>query len=174
VIEIFWFVLPGVIAAGMTLALTPLVALLAVRVGAVDVPDHRKVHRTPVPRMGGLAVVASSAAALACAPLLSAGRWELPAHLAEGIGYGVLPILLISIADDIRSVRASHKLLTHILGAIIAVMLGISLDDVVHIFGSEIYIGWMAGPLSVLWIVGVTNAFNLIDGLDGLLPAWRR
>ena len=166
--EIIWFVLPGVAAAVITLALTPAIARLAIRVGAVDIPDGRKVHRRPVPRMGGLAVVTSIATVLAWAPLLSAGRWQLPPHLAESIGWGMLPILLISIADDIRSVRPLYKLLAHALGAVIAVILGITLGPAVHIFGSEVYIGWMAGPLSVLWIVGVTNAFNLIDGLDGL------
>jgi UDP-GlcNAc:undecaprenyl-phosphate GlcNAc-1-phosphate transferase len=168
VTEITWFVLPGVAAAVITLALTPAIARLAVRVGAVDIPDGRKVHRRPVPRMGGLAVVTSIATVLAWAPLLSAGRWQLPPHLAESIGWGMLPILLISIADDIRSVRPRYKLLAHVLGAVIAVILGIALGPAVHIFGSEVYIGWTAGPLSVLWIVGVTNAFNLIDGLDGL------
>ena len=166
--DIFWFILPALVAAALASALTPLVARLAVRVGAMDIPDARKVHDRPIPRLGGLAVVASIALVFGGAQWLSAGRWELPPHLATGLGLGVLPILLVSICDDIRSVGARRKLIAHTLGAVIAVALGISLGPVVHLFGVPIEIGWMAWPLSVLWIVGVTNAFNLIDGLDGL------
>ena len=164
----FWVALPSVAAAAMTLALAPLVARLAVAVGAIDFPNDRKVHRTPVPRLGGVAVVASIGTAFAFAPWLSAGRWQLPGYLASGIGLGVLPILVVSIIDDVRSVHAWTKFAAHTLGAASAVFLGISLAPVVHLFGTEIHIGWMAGPLSILWIVGITNAFNLIDGLDGL------
>ncbi len=166
--DIFWFILPALAAAALAFGFTPLVARLAVRVGAMDIPDARKVHDRPIPRLGGLAVVASIALVFGGAQWLSAGRWELPLHLATGLGLGVLPILLVSICDDIRSVGARRKLMAHTLGAVIAVALGISLGPVVHLFGVPIEIGWMAWPLSVLWIVGVTNAFNLIDGLDGL------
>ena len=92
----------------------------------------------------------------------------MPSHLVTGVGIGVLPILLVSIIDDIRSVRARTKFLAHMLGAAIAVGLGISLSPEVHVLGSALNIGWIAAPLSLLWIVGVTNAFNIIDGLDGL------
>jgi UDP-GlcNAc:undecaprenyl-phosphate/decaprenyl-phosphate GlcNAc-1-phosphate transferase len=165
---LLWFILPGVSAALMSLLLTPLVARLAVRVGAVDMPGERKVHTTPVPRLGGLAVVASIAMTFVGATFLSGGVWQLPSHLAWGLGLGVLPILFVSIADDIRSVPAQWKLAAHTAGALIAVGLGISLSPVVHLFGFPLQIGWIAGPLSVVWIVGVTNAFNIIDGLDGL------
>jgi UDP-GlcNAc:undecaprenyl-phosphate GlcNAc-1-phosphate transferase len=167
-LDILWFVLPGVAAGAVAAALTPLVGRIALVVGAVDMPGERKVHTAPVPRLGGLAVVTAIAMAFAGAPWLSAGRWHLPAHLAAGIGFGVLPILFVSILDDIKSVGASTKMLAHLLGAGIAVSLGISLAPVVHLFGTPIHVGWLAWPISVAWIVGVTNAFNIIDGLDGL------
>ncbi len=167
-IDVFWFVLPAMAAAALASGLTPLVARLAVRVGALDIPDARKVHDRPIPRLGGLAVVASIAIVFAGARWFSGGRWALPSHLAAAIGFGILPILLVSIVDDIRSVAARRKFVAHALGAVIAVTLGVSLGPLVHLFGVPIEIGWLAWPLSVLWIVGVTNAFNLIDGLDGL------
>jgi len=166
--EVLWFVLPGLVAAGLALGLTPLMARVAVWVGAMDIPDARKVHNRPIPRLGGLAVVSSIAVVFGAAPWLSAGHWALPPYLARALGIGVLPILLVSIGDDIRRVSARRKLAAHVLGAVSAVALGISLAPVVHLFGVPIEIGWFAVPLSVLWIVGVTNAFNLIDGLDGL------
>ncbi len=167
-IDAFWFALPGAVAGGLAFALAPLAARLAVRVGAIDAPGARKVHMRPMPRLGGLAVVASVAVVFTCVRWLSGERWQLPPHLAQGLGAGVLPVLLVSIVDDIASVEPRRKLLAHLLGAIVAVSLGVSLGPVVHLFGAPIHIGWMAGPLSVAWIVGVTNAFNLIDGLDGL------
>jgi UDP-GlcNAc:undecaprenyl-phosphate GlcNAc-1-phosphate transferase len=151
----------------LSLVLTPLVGRIAVAVGAVDLPGHRKIHTSPIPRLGGLSVVTSIVVVLVAAPLLSR-EWQLPPHLATGLAMGVLPVFLISLWDDISSVRAPLKLLAHGLGAVVAVGFGISLAPVVHLFGSPIHIGVLAAPLSVLWIIGVTNAFNMIDGLDGL------
>jgi UDP-GlcNAc:undecaprenyl-phosphate/decaprenyl-phosphate GlcNAc-1-phosphate transferase len=163
-----WFVLPGLVAAALAFALTPLVARLAVILGAVDMPGERKVHTTPIPRLGGLAVVAAIVVTFAAARFLSRGHWQLPPQLVLGMASGILPILAISVIDDIRGVAARWKFIAHVLGAFLAVSQGITLAPVVHLFGSPLYIGWIAAPLSVAWIVGVTNAFNIIDGLDGL------
>jgi UDP-GlcNAc:undecaprenyl-phosphate GlcNAc-1-phosphate transferase len=163
-----WIALPAITAALLSATLTPVVARIANAIGAVDMPGNRKIHTIPIPRLGGLAVVVSIVATFVGAPLLSGGRWQLPLHLASGLAIGLLPVFLISVADDVRSVSARYKLLAHVLGAVIAVSLGISLGPVVHLFGTPIHIGLFAAPLSVLWIVGVTNAFNIIDGLDGL------
>src|SRR4029079_15809784 len=65
-------------------------------------------------------------------------------------------------------VTAGRKLLVHILGASMAVENGVALNNVVHLFDVEFFLGVWALPLSVMWLVGVTNAFNVIDGLDGL------
>src|ERR1700687_2719891 len=165
---LFWYALPALVAAVVSFALTPLVARFAVRIGAVDMPGERKVHTTPIPRLGGLAVVASIALVLLGSGWLSGGLWRLASSLAPGLGLGGLPVLAVSLLDDIRSIGARKKLLVHTLGAIIAVGFGISLGPVVHLFGTPIHIGVLAAPLSVLWIVCVTNAFNMIDGLGGL------
>jgi UDP-GlcNAc:undecaprenyl-phosphate GlcNAc-1-phosphate transferase len=81
---------------------------------------------------------------------------------------GFLPVLWIAVRDDLRPVRPLAKLLYQAVGASIAVGFGIGLPGIVHLFGMPVHLGWAAAPLSVAWIVGVTNAFNLIDGLDGL------
>lgn len=150
------------------MVLAPVMAKVAIRVGAVDNPGERKIHQTPMPRLGGLAVVISIAAVLGAAALLRGSWWQLPAELAPGLTFGVLPILLISIVDDIKPVLARRKFLAHLVGAVVAVASGVTLEPVVHLFGSPIHIGIIAAPLSVLWLVGITNAFNIIDGLDGL------
>jgi UDP-GlcNAc:undecaprenyl-phosphate GlcNAc-1-phosphate transferase len=166
--HLVWMTVPATAAAVLSLALTPLVARFAVAIGAVDLPGHRKIHIAPIPRLGGLAVVTSISVVILGAPMLSGGEWQLPSRLAIGLAIGVLPVFLISLVDDIKPVRASYKLLAHTIGAVVAVTFGISFGPVVHLFGNPIHIGLVAAPLSVLWIVGVTNAFNVIDGLDGL------
>jgi len=165
------FLLPAALAALLSLALTPVVRALALRIGAVDLPSARKIHRLPVPAMGGLAVVASGTIVLA-------GRYAYgvppvnpqwaSASVNLGLLLGLLPILGMSVWDDIRPLGAWPKLLGQSVGAALAISLGIVLDPTVHLFEAPVHIGAFAVPLSFLWLVGVTNAFNIIDGLDGL------
>jgi UDP-GlcNAc:undecaprenyl-phosphate GlcNAc-1-phosphate transferase len=159
-------VLPAAAAAVLAFALSPITARLAVLVGAIDVPSRRKTHAQPTPRLGGLAVVGAVAAVWAVV------IWQfgvsLPRDLSIGLLVGGLPILIVSLIDDMRGVSAGIKLLIHILGASMAVANGVALGDVVHLFNIDIHLGVWAMPLSVMWLVGVTNAFNVIDGLDGL------
>lgn len=166
--NLFWFVLPAVTAGALAFALTPLTAWFARRVGAVDLPGERKVHSAPIPRLGGLAVVASVASVLTASFFFSARPWQIPVQLLPGFALGILPIIGVSLIDDVRGVGHGKKFLFHGLGAATAVALGVSLAPTVHLFGTPIHIGVLALPLSFLWIVGVTNAFNIIDGLDGL------
>lgn len=166
---LFLFLLPALTAAALSFALTPVARRLAFRVGAVDEPGPRKIHEKPIPRLGGLAVVASIALVLGamCAFSLP-GRQSLPMDICAGLGLGVLPILLVSAWDDIHSLPAFPRLAAQFLGAAIAVASGIRLGPEVHLFGQVVPLGFWAIPVSMVWIVGVSNAFNLVDGLDGL------
>jgi UDP-GlcNAc:undecaprenyl-phosphate GlcNAc-1-phosphate transferase len=157
--------IPALLALALTFTLTPLVSRLAILVGAVDMPGRRKVHDRPIPRLGGLAVVLSIAVVWLAVDFMQGN--VLPAELMRGISLGVLPLLAVSIVDDVRGARAFYKLLAHLLAATIAVSSGVTLGAEVHLFG-PIHLGMLAAPLSILWLVGITNAFNLIDGLDGL------
>src|SRR5262245_37158563 len=162
------YAIPPLAAAALAFVLSPLVARLAVVVGAIDMPGERKIHHRPIPRLGGVAVVAAVAIVWFVSWYSNGMRLRIPRELAWGVGLGILPVLLVSVIDDIRTMKAVPKFLAHILGASFAVWWGVSLQSDVHLLGSSIHIGFVAAPLSVLWIVGVTNAFNIIDGLDGL------
>lgn len=156
-------------AALAAYALTPFAAWVALKTGAIDQPGVRKIHQAPIPRLGGIAVILSIALTLLA--MLGAGlvsTSDLPWRFLLGLSLGILPVLLISIADDIRSVPPLVKFAAHGIGAAIAVSFGLRLNDTVHLFGEPTNIALVAIPLSWLWIVGVTNAFNLADGLDGL------
>ena len=152
----------------LALVLTPVVARFAVMIGAIDMPATRKIHVRPIPRLGGLAVVSAIAIVWIAARWIVHGPWQLPPELVFAVGVGVLPVLVVSLVDDIRSMPAGLKFIAHVVGAVIAVAVGARLGSDVHLFGATIHIGFLTYPLSVLWIVGVTNAFNIIDGLDGL------
>jgi len=130
-------------------------------VGALDYPDQRKVHNGTMPRMGGLAVYL----AFVLAVLLFR---ELTTQVL-GLLAGATVILLLGIADDIRGLSARVKLAGQILAALVIVQFGIQVHYITNPLNGDIFIlGFLSIPLTVFWIVAVTNAVNLIDGLDGL------
>jgi len=147
----------------ITVGLTPLVRELALKVGAVDQPSPRKIHQAATPLLGGVAVYLAFLIAL----LANARGMVDPLIVTEGI-LGVLiggtMLFLVGIRDDIREVPALTKLLVQVAAAGIVVWSGKLLTLFPH--------GLMGNALNVLltvfWIVGITNAFNFFDGMDGL------
>jgi UDP-GlcNAc:undecaprenyl-phosphate GlcNAc-1-phosphate transferase len=152
-------------------ALTPIVRALAVRVGAVDSPSDRRVHARRVPRLGGLAVVVAFFVPLGVLFLLDsslAGVLFADPIRFGGILAGSILVATLGAVDDIRGVRAWHKLWVQIAAAIIAFACGLRIDAVSLPGFGALEMGIFALPITVLWIVAVINAMNLIDGLDGL------
>jgi UDP-GlcNAc:undecaprenyl-phosphate GlcNAc-1-phosphate transferase len=167
--SLFLFAAPPVLAALLAYAMTPVAKRLALRIGAVDHPGPRKIHAIPTPRLGGAAVVAAIILVLTTVSLIAPGRIHaIPPMLLLALALGLLPILVVSVLDDLRALRATPKFLAHLTGASIAVALGIRLGSSVHLLGYQLHIGWLAIPISILWLAGITNAFNIVDGLDGL------
>ncbi|TJY42037.1 undecaprenyl/decaprenyl-phosphate alpha-N-acetylglucosaminyl 1-phosphate transferase [Cohnella pontilimi] len=166
--------LSGFIATlALALIFTPLVKKFAFRVGAVDVPNARKVHSRIMPRMGGLAIFSSFTLVvllfLAFIPhnLMLAYNRNLIGALLTG---GTI-IVLLGALDDRFDLNAKLKFLVQIAAACVVVFgFDIRMNIVNIPFGSAMQpLGdWVAIPLTIFWIVGVTNAINLIDGLDGL------
>ena len=153
------------IAFVVSFALTPVVKILAQKVGAMDVPgEARRVHDHPIPRMGGLAIFLGF--------IVSMLLFVDITQEVRGILLGSIIIVITGVIDDIISLRAWTKFLIQILSAVIAVLHGVVINVVSNpnVFSSQeaIVLGWLAIPLTVLWIVGITNSVNLIDGLDGL------
>jgi UDP-GlcNAc:undecaprenyl-phosphate GlcNAc-1-phosphate transferase len=156
------------LGAGIALALilTPLVRALGRRLGIVDVPTQRKIHTTSVPRVGGVSV--TLAAVLALAGAAATGAAELAeAETWRRLLLGGVFVFGVGLYDDLRTVSPLTKLTFQLAGAGTAVALGVRIDHVT-IFGTTVGLGLFAVPLTLVWIVGVTNAFNLMDGLDGL------
>lgn len=148
------------IAFFVTLLVTPLVAQLAFFIGAVDRPNRRKIHDTFMPRLGGLAVFIGFAAAMIVLAM------KEPKTL--GLLLGGFMILILGIVDDIRGVSPRTKLLWQTITALAVVYLNLKLDMFSNPLNGLMQLGYLSIPLTVFWIISVTNAVNLIDGLDGL------
>ncbi len=162
-------VLPVIMALGLSMVisflLTPLVKKLAYRIGAVDVPkDNRRMHNHPIPRLGGLAIFVGFVVSV----LLFA---EIDRPL-RGILLGSCLIVAVGVVDDAHPLGAGIKLILQIVAALIAVWHGVVIQTIANplpfLGGPYWDFGIMAVPITVIWIVAVTNSVNLIDGLDGL------
>jgi UDP-GlcNAc:undecaprenyl-phosphate GlcNAc-1-phosphate transferase len=161
-----------VTALVVTAALTPLVRHFALAAGAVDEPTARRVHTRRVPRLGGVAIVVGFMAPLLTLVLLRTGfaRVELSQHykLLAGLLLGSVVIALLGFVDDVSGVGAKRKLLVQSIAACIAYAGGLRIGSLSLPFVGEVTLGWLSLPATVLWIAAVSNALNLIDGLDGL------
>ncbi len=163
--NVFSLILCFTIAFFVSLASTPAVKTLACKVGAIDVPDgQRRVHKAPIPRLGGLAIFLG----FMCAVI---SLVEID-NQVRGILIGSMIIVAIGIVDDIKQLRALIKLVVQIIAAIIVVCHDVKISALTVptfiIDTGYLPLGWFSVPITIFWIVAVTNAVNLIDGLDGL------
>ncbi|MBM7607987.1 UDP-GlcNAc:undecaprenyl-phosphate GlcNAc-1-phosphate transferase [Lysinibacillus composti] len=150
------------VALVAAILLTPLVKRLAFRIGAVDAPNYRKVHSRIMPRLGGLAIY------LAFLIGLLILRPESQYTLAIVLGATV--IVITGVLDDMYEISAKAKMLGQLLAAIIIVFFGgIQIEFINLPFNDgQLDFGFLSIPFTIVWIIGITNAVNLIDGLDGL------
>jgi UDP-GlcNAc:undecaprenyl-phosphate GlcNAc-1-phosphate transferase len=157
----------------VTFALTPLVAAYARRVGLVDAARSRTGNDSPVPRVGGVAVFIGLVVGLIAytAALGVENLWMLIA--TEGRVSLLVPcaiVLLMGLIDDIHGLTPHVKVVVQAGAAMICMHAGFMIDELWTAFGVSIPLGPLRYPLTLLWFIGVTNAYNLIDGLDGLFP----
>jgi UDP-GlcNAc:undecaprenyl-phosphate GlcNAc-1-phosphate transferase len=173
-----WEYQPYLLAFGtaflVTLFLTPQWIKLAVKHRILDKPGGRKIHQEPVPYCGGLAIYAGFFIGIGAALLAVGGRPGFLPHKAAfsltGLFLGLTLMLILGILDDRFALPAKIKLLGQILIAFVFIYFGFSIDFITRPFHGLVYLpGWLVIVLSVFWLVGITNAVNLLDGLDGLL-----
>ena len=153
------------IAALIAFGSTPIVKTFAQRVGAMDVPDFKRhIHSHPTPRMGGMAIFLGF--------LISVLLFVDISRPVQGILIGAVIIVATGVIDDIVEMKYYVKFAAQVLAAIIAVLHGVTIEGLMNpnVFSHEetLVIGYLSIPVTILWIVGITNAVNLIDGLDGL------
>jgi UDP-GlcNAc:undecaprenyl-phosphate GlcNAc-1-phosphate transferase len=138
----------------LVIGTTPIVRRVANHVGIVDQPDSRKLHLTPVPLLGGIAIYAGFIVAL----LLFGERWVIPQAISILVGATIVSFL--GIWDDRWGVRPILKLLAQTVAAAILIISGVQVSFLPH--------PALNAAVTLLWIVGITNALNLLDNMDGL------
>jgi len=142
----------------------PLVKSFAYKIGAIDVPkDNRRMHKKPVPRLGGLAIFLGF--------IVSMLLFVKIDHQLKGILLGASIIVVLGVVDDMSPLRAYFKFCVQIFAALVAVFHGVVIQTLSNpnVFAESPYwdLGWLSIPITVLWIVGITNAVNLIDRDEG-------
>jgi UDP-GlcNAc:undecaprenyl-phosphate GlcNAc-1-phosphate transferase len=161
----------ALLIAGMLVGLliTPLVSSTSSAFGLVDAPGGRKVHSTAVPRVGGLAIVLAATAALlsSMAALSLMGIAPPSFRPLLPVIAGAAIVFAVGLADDFTTLSPVPKLAIQTIAASIVVWSGLLIERLT--FGSgTLELGWLSYPVTLVWIIGLTNAFNLIDGIDGL------
>jgi UDP-GlcNAc:undecaprenyl-phosphate GlcNAc-1-phosphate transferase len=161
---------PFAVAAAVAAATTPIAARIAHALGAIDKPNERKVSaRQNIPLLGGIAVALGFFMGISTAMLQSAGKHEFRGHV-EGQLLGSLILLCIGVIDDRNALSARAKLPFQIVAAAVAIFYGFRIDHLTDPVSLNVWefpepLVWI---VTGLWIVGITNSLNLMDGLDGL------
>src|SRR5581483_2077236 len=156
----------------LSFALTPLIRNASFKLGFVDNPeDDRRVHTSPVPRVGGVAIFISFALTVSLALLLRSSVSSEVLRDLTRVLYLVGPcclIFLVGVLDDLYSINAKVKFVAQAVAAILLYIAGYRIENISLPFGGLLELHYLALPVTIVWIVGLSNAFNLIDGLDGL------
>ena len=174
-----WIPFLAIFAVALVVALltTPLAKRIAMRLGAIDYPSARRINTVPIPRMGGIAMFLGLVAALIvqyCGTLAFGWPSAFISHPSLDINYwglavAVLVIFATGLIDDAHSLKPAQKLAGQLVAAVIAAASGLVIGNIVNPFGTgEISLGWIAYPITVVYLVAFANIINLIDGLDGL------
>ena len=156
--------IPAIIAGLISFIMTPLVIKLAHKLGAVDVPkDDRRMHKKPMPLWVGIAIFTGFFVSMFLFSNIATTK-------LIGLFIASCVVLVTGMIDDIKPLGAKSKLLMQIIAAFILVKSGFEINFFTNFFGKSdfIFLANFAVPISIIWIVGVTNTVNLIDGLDGL------
>ena len=153
------------VAMVVSFLMTPVVRSFAYKVGAIDVPrDNRRMHKVPIPRLGGLAIFSGF--------MISTLLFVAMTPEMKSVLLGAVVIVVLGVIDDSMSLPAALKFVVQIGAALIPTLHGVTIRvfSNPNVFSDDLYwnLGSLSVPLTVLWIVAVTNSVNLIDGLDGL------
>jgi UDP-GlcNAc:undecaprenyl-phosphate GlcNAc-1-phosphate transferase len=155
----------GCVSFALSLILTPIFRDIFRSYGVVDAPDGgRKLHKYPVPRVGGIAIACSYVGCFFVVPLLSKNPFEDKLSLVWNVlpAFGV--IFAVGVIDDLFGLKPWQKLIGQLAAAGLAYWAGVRIVDVVGFHSAS----WWSMPVTILWLLTTTNAFNLVDGMDGL------
>lgn len=145
--------------------IVPFVIEYSKKQGLIDKPNERKIHKKPISRLGGVAIWSSTMLTFLFLVFLSYYPYG---SLLSGILLGSSLMFFLGLIDDVYTLGAKFKLLVQVAIATLVYLLGVKIDSVINPFGGVILLGHFSYIITVLWIVGISNAVNFIDGVDGL------
>lgn len=154
--SIFYIFIPMIFVA----LFTPIIKKVAIHINALDIPNARKVHTKPIPRLGGLAIVAGF--------FFGYMLFCEPSTLMNSVFIGIFIIVITGMIDDINPISAKIKLLGQIAAVLVVVLYGGLSINKLTVFGYLIDFDWLTIPITILFLLVCINCINLIDGLDGL------
>ena len=155
-----------VIAFALALVIVPIVKSFCHKKGLVDLPNERKVHKKPIPRLGGVAIWLGTIMTFV---ILVLANSNYPyGNGLSGILLGGSIMFLLGLIDDLYDLKPEFKLVIQVGAALIAFLLGVKIEVIFNPFGEAFYLGIFSLPLTLIWLVGLSNAMNFIDGIDGL------
>ncbi len=152
----------------MALSVTPIIRSFAIRNQIGDYPDFRKIHTKFIPRMGGVGIILAMIIGWIFAAAVRPVSFEQTYFNVWGVVVGLFMISGLGIYDDIKGIGSFGKLVVQFLASSIVISSGLQIEYLTLPFLDPIHLGIFSLPLTLLWLVGITNAFNLLDGLDGL------
>ncbi|HXA42272.1 MAG TPA: MraY family glycosyltransferase [Candidatus Solibacter sp.] len=161
---------PLLVAMAVTVVLFPLVRWLSFRVGAVAVPGGRNIHDRPTGRLGGVALAAGFLVSATAFVLLGSGTRHdgfAQSQVIVLLGVGALTTAVL-VVDDIRQLPARYKFVSQLVLAVLVPALGVSIHFINFGGGHVLTLGILALPITVVWLLGMQNTMNLLDGVDGL------
>jgi len=150
-----------VLALVTALIMTPMAIAIAKKLNIVDNPNARKVHKAPIPRMGGIAIYLAFVVGV-----MATGFYT---RKVAALLIACTLVMLIGLIDDMRGVSPKAKLIVQVIAALVLISGGSCVRFITNPFtGGVIHLSWLGIPITVLWLAGMSNAVNLVDGLDGL------
>ncbi len=165
-----YHIIAFLVSAVVVLWMTPVVKTLGLKSGRVDQPNERKIHARPMVRLGGISIFVGTLTAMLILWFIG-GFGDLPPQQQDGIWgvvLGGMGFFAIGLADDLFSLSPFVRLAMQVVIAIGAWSMGVRIDFLSVPFDGLVHLGWFSLPITVLWLVGLANAINWIDGLDGL------
>lgn len=154
---------------------SPVTRWLGFRLGIVDHPNQRKIHKEMIPSSGGIAIYIAFFLSLFLFFVLSFFVFSFVPNLYEEIGTKVIMLaflgaimLILGVYDDRKDIAAHWKLFGQMATSLVAICLGFKIETLPNPFGGVFHLGWLTVPLTLFWFLGFMNSMNLIDGLDGL------
>ncbi len=161
------FIILSIVAFVISVAVIPLILWFSHKNNILDQPGERKIHSSPVPRIGGLAIFLGFIVSY----VIFVCFWAIAPTVSFHLGYytsGMVLIFMTGFIDDLRFIRAWYKLVLQIIAGIFVVASGLTIPEIKIYSLGTLKLGLLAYPLTVIWVVAFINAINLMDGMDGL------